>query len=874
MRSFASQTDAHVAVVAVVVVVVSSSRHEASMSSSSSMPSSSSTSTTARSGAARRRRASARKSVVSRPGTPRAAADDGGDGAVRVDEEGDAPRRARASRGRRVRRVGERPGSVRAAEGDARATAAKTETLSAPLVAASAPVPVAKAKYLSDSNFAISVAVDQEITSCGDLLELAELVERRVDDMSDVNVSTAYGTLAKYMMRSTKFRLEEVIRRDWFTELEAKACEKLPTMKPRGVAQVIWACGYLRRVRKPSRDVFWDALEANVERCAKKFEPQGVSNTAWSYAKMDMRIPSGIRDALEAHIVKNAGKYKAYELSVSFWGLTRFGHRPSMQLVEIFERKMMSWFDFCKAQELSNIAASYARVKGCGTTEFLNAVAQESFSRLNEFKDGEFGMLLWGLSNAGYFITDEDAELIFNEAELRSRSLQTAEIALVAGSFATFSDVQTVGYRDNELRSFNRFKDSTRLKLSKSLCALENAFLKSMPKCNCDDLSYVIWAFAHLAHHPSADFVRAFEDQTLTRLDDCTPQNLANILYGFSTLRVQSMSLFTNASFCVMEKLDKFSSVELFMVYGALANSHYDPGPQMMLQLERTALPMIETFSPAGLTEFLRVFAKLRYMIDDDTFAAICERCSTCPEQYNSYTMSMTLWSYAQLGKQPCTGVLNRFNDELQGSTKQFQGQDFGLALWSLIVLGTLAGASKRTIAVIKSLVRLNAGVLKDSTNLTDETLCSLYMARLVAIGTTYETLVLSATENIADACKTAWLEMKTRDPTISKLQSDVSASLEELDVLFELEAPVEGGLIRPDIVLADRRVVIEVDGPHHFSYDAKGMRRVLGPTIMRNKLLESWGWHVCALPYHEWADLITAREKRAYLKKLLAECE
>ena len=849
----------------------------ASASASASSSSSSRPPTTSVAASRAGRRHSAHRGAHAH--APRAFQDERGDGSREGERASGASRASRASRVRRVRRVSERPGGGRApAEGvegeDARASASASASLVSSVSSVPARAPAAKAKYLNESDFAASVALNQELTSCRDLLALAELVDRRVGDMSEVNVSTTYGTLAKYVMRSSKFQLDDVARRDWFIALEAKACEKLPTMKPRGVAQVVWACSYLRRLRKPSRDLFWDTLEANVERCAKKFEPQGVSNTAWSYAKMDMRIPSGIRDALEAHIVKNAGKYKAYELSISFWGLTRFGHRPSMQLVEIFEQKMKGWFDFCKAQELSNIAASYARVKGCGTTEFLNAVAQESFSRLSQFKDGEFGMLLWGLSNAGYFLADEDAELLFHEAELRSRSLQTAEIALVAGSFATFSDVQTVGYRDNELRSFNRFKDVTRSKLTKSLCALEEACLKSMSKCNCDDLSYVIWAFAHLAHHPSEKFVRAFEDQVLNRLDDCTPQNLANIMYGFSTLRLQSMSLFTNATFCVMEKLDKFSSVELFMVYGALANSHFDPGPQMMRQLERAAMPMVDTFSPAGLTEFLRVFAKLRYMIADDTFAAVCERCATCSEQYNSYTMSMTLWSYAQLGKQPCSDVLNRFNDELQGSTKQFQGQDFGLALWSLVVLGTLANSSKIIVAVMRSLVKLNVGVLKDSKNLTDETLCCLYMARLVAVGTPYETLVLGATANIADACKTAWLEMKTRDPTISKLQSDVSASLEELDVPFELEAPVEGGLIRPDIVLADRRIVIEVDGPHHFSYDSLGVRRVLGPTIMRNKLLESWGWHVCALPYHEWADLLTAREKRAYLAKLLAECK
>ena len=729
-----------------------------------------------------------------------------------------------------------------------------------------------KTSALGVGTFASSVALNREVLEAKDLSALAKVVERAAGEMSDVNVSTTFSTLAKFMTNTTRFRLEDVMRSEWFNALEARALEILPKMKPRSVAQVVWACARLRRSRRPERDLFWDALEAGIERCVIKFEPQGIANTAWAYAKMDMRIPSRIRDALEADIVKNASKYKAYELSIAFWGLTKFGHRPSMRLVEVFERKMLNWFEFCEPQQLSNIAASYARVKGCGTPAFLNAIAQESFARLNEFKGNEFGMLLWGLSNAGYFLADEDAELILHEVEARTRTVNTAEIALIVGSFATFSDVETSGFGDKDLRSFYRFSESTRAKLSKGLSELEDAFLNSMATCSCDDLSYIIWAFARLTHRPSDEFVSLFEDQALSRLDACTPQNLANIMYGFSTLRLNGVRLLTTASFYVMEKLDKFTSVELFMVYAAFSNSSYDPGPQMMLRLERTALPMVETFSPSGLTEFLRVFAKLRYMLAVETFAAVCERCSSCSEQYNSYNMSMTLWSYAQLGKQPCEGVLNRFNDELQGSKKPFHGQDFGLALWSLIVLGTLANSSKVTIRLMRSLVRLNDGVLTSSSELTTETLCCLYMARLVSIGTSYEPLVLGATAKIADDCKTAWLAMKTRDPTISKLQSDVSTSLEELGIPFELEAPVQGGLIRPDIVLAERRVVIEVDGPHHFSYDSEGVRRLLGSTQMRNNLLQSWGWRVRTVPYHEWADLLTAREKRAYLQKLLVQ--
>jgi hypothetical protein len=144
--------------------------------------------------------------------------------------------------------------------------------------------------------------------------------------------------------------------------------------------------------------------------------------------------------------------------------------------------------------------------------------------------------------------------------------------------------------------------------------------------------------------------------------------------------------------------------------------------------------------------------------------------------------------------------------------------------------------------------------------------------------------------------------------------------ALTEMGLTFEIEAFIDGGLIRPDITLTgggdatDRdpgldRVVIEVDGPCHYSVepsdatddtlddwfsggggggdddddddsekdpiDADGKegaagRWPLGSTVLRNQLLRSSGLEVVTVTYHEWDRMTTPEDQRAYLRGLL----
>ena len=113
------------------------------------------------------------------------------------------------------------------------------------------------------------------------------------------------------------------------------------------------------------------------------------------------------------------------------------------------------------------------------------------------------------------------------------------------------------------------------------------------------------------------------------------------------------------------------------------------------------------------------------------------------------------------------------------------------------------------------------------------------------------------------------------------------------MNVSSSLEQEIANGLMRPDFVISStmvknfvqrnhlfdekhqdfsRDVVLEVDGPHHFAISAStGHRSLLGPTVMRNFLLERvCGVHLGVILYDEWGNLESAEQRDTYMRELL----
>ena len=103
---------------------------------------------------------------------------------------------------------------------------------------------------------------------------------------------------------------------------------------------------------------------------------------------------------------------------------------------------------------------------------------------------------------------------------------------------------------------------------------------------------------------------------------------------------------------------------------------------------------------------------------------------------------------------------------------------------------------------------------------------------------------------------------------TISAFQRSVEMALRRLRMPTVSEhTTAEGYSI--DLALPERRVAIEVDGPHHFSQPPEYVPS--GATVIKRRQLRALGWNLIAIPFYEWYALEgKADAEECYLQRAL----
>lgn len=79
-----------------------------------------------------------------------------------------------------------------------------------------------------------------------------------------------------------------------------------------------------------------------------------------------------------------------------------------------------------------------------------------------------------------------------------------------------------------------------------------------------------------------------------------------------------------------------------------------------------------------------------------------------------------------------------------------------------------------------------------------------------------------------------------------SAFHKKVGDALKSLGYKHQKEVRLGNGVATVDIALVKHNIVIEADGPTHYSVNRiDGRHHMLGPTVLRNKVIESLGWKV-----------------------------
>ena len=96
---------------------------------------------------------------------------------------------------------------------------------------------------------------------------------------------------------------------------------------------------------------------------------------------------------------------------------------------------------------------------------------------------------------------------------------------------------------------------------------------------------------------------------------------------------------------------------------------------------------------------------------------------------------------------------------------------------------------------------------------------------------------------------------------TVSALQREVGRALERLRVPYVSELVTSEGY-SVDLAMPERRVALEVDGPHHFAHDGTPT----GATRLKQRQLRATGWRPVNVSHTEWYALRRQPEREAAL--------
>jgi very-short-patch-repair endonuclease len=113
------------------------------------------------------------------------------------------------------------------------------------------------------------------------------------------------------------------------------------------------------------------------------------------------------------------------------------------------------------------------------------------------------------------------------------------------------------------------------------------------------------------------------------------------------------------------------------------------------------------------------------------------------------------------------------------------------------------------------------------------------------------------------------------KDFTISNFQKVVNKELKGLlKTKFLIEEKVNQIDRTVDILIKNKKIIIEIDGPYHFLVNGKGDFRPHGLALFQDEILKSLGYKIFHIPFYEWQDPVKKPELIKRLLKLYRNAE
>ena len=462
-------------------------------------------------------------------------------------------------------------------------------------------------------------------------------------------------------------------KEEMFAPLTDAAYRNLDRFDGRCLSNLVYAyalMGYNPHIGEDST-----LLDGIAEVCLgriKEFEPQGISNTLWSFATLGV-VDSRLFQSMGDFMVQSSNfkEFKPQELSNILWAFASSGESHSILFERIGESILQSnHLNRFKPQELSSTLWSYAAM-GTKQADLFDTIGEHiaSLDDLKSFHPQALSNTVYAYAKAGHHhsaLFQSIADSIIEREGLQHFHSQA--LANILWSYATLDETHPDLFH----------------KIGDSICEIPN----KLDYFNSQEIANMVWAYA-TAGIPHPDLFQKVGDviSLKNNLHSYKVQELSNVLWAFATLDGQHLDMFDQIGDYIvsLQDLNAFNSQELSTLVWSYATAKVCH-PKLFKRVADAIVERadIDSFKPQEVSKLVWAFAKA-----DELNPGLLTFIGDLIIQHDNLStfkpqeLINIAWAYAHMAEQ-YPSVLNRIGNEIDvRDLSTFTPQNLSNAIWA-----------------------------------------------------------------------------------------------------------------------------------------------------------------------------------------------
>lgn len=615
-----------------------------------------------------------------------------------------------------------------------------------------------------------------------------------------------------------------------------------------------------------------------------EFDVRGLATVARTFEVLQFPVPH-LFDELSRQALRRIEFFPSREMYTLCHAYVHLGH-DDFRLFNMFADHSMRKIDEFSPADLAGMSHLFSKVLG-DDSDLFDVLTDAAAARISQLSYDS----LCGFADSAYGAVDHSGKIleivlpeVLARPELQQPALLSTLIHLEA--LGQRRDAQlAVIVSDSVRENPAKYKAFELGKIAYAFAKVgynDQALFKAMAaelsphfaELSEERLGMIAWAFAK-SGHTDPDFYSAVAETARPNLLIMTPRTQVLLAWACVAGGYKNINFFKSIADALQLRCSELTEKGIANLAWVLANVDCCSHP-LVSSLAREAQARMDEFTPQHLSMLVGAMARMNYR-NNDLFEAAWQSAQNKLETYNTYDMASLLNAFAKIN----LGTVEFYDTVskcIARRVAECTGPDLCAALWSLavarrntaeavpILLEHALHIPREALSDKGSILIWSAAVLADEAifveiwerllpvweqqELSDQNLSQIHHAALFR-GNLVELSPLLR-ERID-----ALAERRDRFTRVqSEFECEVTSVLQGFNMQPVVQHQCAGYFIDLALTISDTNWAIECDLDQLTRLGGKAQGRLLGASVMKEKILNDAGFKVLRIPLTWWRSL------------------